>query len=71
MKNDICITKPVSFAGRSVYMNQDGRDLVIVENGMRVVISPEEMAYIMLSASGQFIEYYNAEIDRLAASDNQ
>ena len=64
-KEDIIVpSKP----GRLVEMNQDGANLALsVNKGGQTwtIVTPEELAYVMLSASGQFVERFNAEIERL------
>ena len=59
-------------AYRELKFTGDGDKLLITEClqtqsliHQQVMITPRELAYIMLSASGQFIEQFNAEIERL------
>jgi hypothetical protein len=65
-KADIIIS---AIPKRELYMNQSGTDLALCNGRGRrspwVFVTPEEMAYVMLSASGQFQERYDAEIERL------
>jgi hypothetical protein len=66
MRREIPITQGPK---RTVAMTQHGDTLGIFErvdkSSAWTFIEPEELAYIVLSASGRFQERYSAELERL------